>query len=89
MRDGAGQYLREIDQALIELFGVFRDIAAVRIDAEVEQLRQSLGISDAIGQLTLQRDILKISRDFIEDKRHIHARQRHLHNDRPRREIIE
>jgi hypothetical protein len=87
--DGAGEDLREADQPLLELVGVFADVAAARVDAVVEDLGEAAGVGDAVGELTLERDILEVGGDFAKDEGDVDAGEGDLDDDRARGEVVE
>src|SRR5258706_4142046 len=75
------QYLHEVNQTLWKLLRVLRNILRrAPIHCIVEQACNALSVLHTIGQLSLNRDRLKVGADFVEDERHVCARHRHYHD---------
>ena len=64
-----------------------RDEPSERPERRVEG-RQPVRIHDAVGQLTLNRSVLVVGRDFIKHERHVRARDRHHQEQEDRRKSV-
>src|SRR5262249_13312914 len=83
------QDANEIDDPLVELLRVIPQIATVAMDCVIEVLSQEKGIGNPIGNLTLQRDLLVVGGQLIENERNIDAGNGHEHNRRGWLEVEE
>src|SRR5258707_775353 len=69
-----------MNQPIVQLRWIFRPMSTARVDAEIQQCGQAIRIVDAESQLTLDRCVLVVRRDFVKDERHIRTRDRHFND---------